>query len=168
MNLRKLVINSLFLAIGVILHQITPPLVNGMKPDFLLAMIFIIILLNDDYKTILITALAAGIFSAATTSFPGGQVPNIIDKFITCNVLYIILIPIRKIFHNQIKIILISSLGTILSGSVFLLSALLLVGLPAPFSILFFSIVLPATLINTVVTLFLYNTVVLAQKRMAS
>lgn len=168
MNLRKLVTNSLFLAIGVILHQITPPLVNGMKPDFLLAMIFIIILLNNDYKTILITALAAGIFSAATTSFPGGQVPNIIDKFVTCNILYIVLIPMKKISNNQIKIILISSLGTILSGSVFLLSALLLVGLPAPFSILFFSIVLPATLINTVVTSFLYNTVILAQKRIAN
>lgn len=168
MNLKKLVTNSLFLAIGVILHQITPPLVNGMKPDFLLAMIFIIILLNNDYKTILITALAAGIFSAATTSFPGGQVPNIIDKFVTCNILYIVLIPMKKISNNQIKIILISSLGTILSGSVFLLSALMLVGLPAPFSILFFSIVLPATLINTVVTSFLYNTVILAQKRMAS
>lgn len=168
MNLKKLVTNSLFLAIGVILHQITPPLVNGMKPDFLLAMIFIIILLNNDYKTILITALAAGIFSAATTSFPGGQVPNIIDKFVTCNILYIVLITMRKISNNQIKIILISSLGTILSGSVFLLSALLLVGLPAPFSILFFSIVLPATLINTVVTSFLYNTVILAQKRIAS
>lgn len=168
MNLKKLVTNSLFLAIGVILHQITPPLVNGMKPDFLLAMIFIIILLNNDYKTILITALAAGIFSAATTSFPGGQVPNIIDKFVTCNILYIVLIPMKKISNNQIKIILISSLGTILSGSVFLLSALLLVGLPAPFSILFFSIVLPATLINTVVTSFLYNTVILAQKRIAS
>ncbi|MDF2881512.1 MAG: transporter protein [Clostridiaceae bacterium] len=168
MNLRKLVTNSLFLAIGVILHQITPPLVNGMKPDFLLAMIFIIILLNNDYKTILITALAAGIFSAATTSFPGGQLPNIIDKFVTCNILYFVLIPMKKVLNNQFKIILISSLGTILSGSVFLLSALLLVGLPAPLSILFFSIVLPATLINTVVTSFLYNTIVLAQKRMAS
>ncbi len=165
MNLKKLVTNSLFLAIGVILHQITPPLVNGMKPDFLLAMIFIIILLNDDYKSILITALAAGIFSAATTGFPGGQLPNIIDKFVTCNILYILLIPVKKILNNQIKIILISSLGTILSGWVFLLSALLLVGLPAPFSILFFSIVLPAALINTVVTSFLYNTVILAQKR---
>ncbi len=34
MNLKKMIICSLLLAIGLLLHQISPPLLFGMKPDF--------------------------------------------------------------------------------------------------------------------------------------
>ena len=46
LNTKKMVINALLLAIGAILHQITPALGLPMQPDFALAMLFIIMIIN--------------------------------------------------------------------------------------------------------------------------
>ena len=74
LNTKKMVMNALLLAIGAILHQITPALGLPMQPDFALAMLFIIMIINDnDYKTSLICAIITGVFTALTTKFPGGQ-----------------------------------------------------------------------------------------------
>ncbi len=167
MNIKKLVINSLLLAIGAILSQITPPLVLGMKPDFSLALLFIIILLNNDYKTCICTGIVAGLLAALTTTFPGGQLPNIIDKIITTNVMFLFLMPIRNVLNNQTKILIVTAVGTIVSGTVFLTSAFFIVGLPASFRILFLSIVIPACVINTVVGSVLFNAINVALKRKA-
>lgn len=48
---------------------------------------------------------------------------------------------------------IIGLIGTAISGTVFLGSALFIVGLPAPFMVLFTSIVLPTSLTNMVITL---------------
>ena len=170
MNLRKLIMSSLLLAIGMVLHYIAPPILFGMKPDILLSMMFIAILLADgDYKITLIVGLAAGLLTAATTTFPGGQIPNIIDKLVTCNIVYLIIVASKKILNHQILMIIVSILGTILSGSIFLGSALVLVGLPggASFTALFLAVVIPATLVNTLACMFLYNAAYLANKRLA-
>lgn len=165
MNIKKIVINSLLLAIGAILHQITPPLVLGMKPDFYLALLFIIIILNnDDYKTCLCCGMVAGLLSAASTGFPGGQLPNIIDKFITTNVMFLILIPFRKMFNNQIKVVVVTAIGTIISGFVFLTSAAIIVGLPGSFRVLFLTIVIPACAVNTIASFVLFNAINIALK----
>ncbi|MGB4483023.1 MAG: tryptophan transporter, partial [bacterium] len=37
MKIKNMVITALLMAIGLVLHQIVPPIVGGMKPDFLLA-----------------------------------------------------------------------------------------------------------------------------------
>lgn len=165
MNSKKLVINSLLLAIGAILHQITPPIVLGIKPDFSLAMLFIIVLLNEDYKSCISAGIITGILSAATTAFPGGQLPNLIDKFITANAIFLILYPIRKTLNNQVKIVTTAIVGTLISGTVFLFSALIIVGLPASFKFLFLSVVLPSTVLNVVASVFLFNIVNIALKR---
>ena len=97
MNTRKLVLNAVLLSIGLVLHQIEPA-IFGVKPDMTLIMLFTIMIINkDDYKTCLICGIIAGIFAGMTTSFPGGQVPNIIDKFLTTNITYFIMIIIYKI-----------------------------------------------------------------------
>ena len=71
LNTKKMVINALLLAIGAILHQITPALGLPMQPDFALAMLFIIMIINNnDYKITLISAIITGIFTALTTKFP--------------------------------------------------------------------------------------------------
>lgn len=158
-NLKKAVINSLFLAIGLILHQIAPPLLFGMKPDLSLTMMFIIILLNDDYQSTLLSGIVCGILTALTTTFPGGQVPNIIDKIVTAHLIYLILLPIRNRVNNQIKTIIVSIIGTLISGTTFLGSAAFLVGLPDTFSALFIGIVLPATVVNTIVAPILFNAI---------
>lgn len=166
MNLRKLTTSSLLLAIGLILHQVAPPMLFGMKPDILLSMMFIAILLNKDYKMTLLIGLAAGVLTAATTTFPGGQIPNIVDKLITCNCVYL-MIKITDKFNNQVKMFIISIIGTLISGTVFLGTASLLFGLPgsASFSTLMLIVVVPATLVNTIACLVLYNAVDLALKR---
>ena len=98
MNTQKLVVNALLLAIGAMLHQLTPALGLPMQPDFALAMLFIIMILNkDDYKTSLVAGIITGIFTSMTTKFPGGQIPNVIDKIVTMNFAYSLIILIYKL-----------------------------------------------------------------------
>jgi hypothetical protein len=168
MNLKKLITNSLLLAIGAVLHQITPPIVLGMKPDFSLAMLFIIMILNEDYKSCISAGLIAGILAAATTGFPGGQIPNVIDKLITTNIIFLGLKPFRKVLNNQLKIIVTTAIGTVISGTAFLTLASIMVGLPTSFHVLFLSVVLPASLINTIAGSVLFNAINIALKRKAT
>lgn len=165
MKLKKFVMNSLLLAIGALLHQITPPLVLGMKPDFSLAMLFIVIFLNDDFKSCITAGLAIGIFSALTTGFPGGQLPNIIDKLVTTTVMFFIIKLAKNKIKEQIAMVIVMLLGTIISGIVFLSSAAFIAGLPGSFTVLLVSIVLPAALINTIAGMVLYNAVKISIKR---
>ena len=173
-NTKKMIINALLLAIGAILHQITPALGLPMQPDFALAMLFIIMIINNnDYKTSLIAAIITGIFTALTTKFPGGQLPNIIDNIFTVNLMYIILLSLNKIIKyiniNNIKekllVIISFPLGTLISGTTFLLSAQYIVGLPADFSILFVTVVIPALFINTIGGFILYEAISISLKR---
>jgi hypothetical protein len=167
MNLKKVILSSLLLAIGLVLHQLVPPILFGMKPDFLLSMMFIAIALSDDYKLTLLIGLAAGVLTAATTGFPGGQIPNIIDKLITCNVVYLLFRLGKDKINHQAKMFIISLIGTVISGTVFLGSALVLVGLPGPFLALMLGVVLPATVFNIFASMILYNASYLAMKRIS-
>lgn len=167
MKLKNLTITALLLAIGMMLHQFAPP-IFGMKPDFLLSMMFIAMFFNMDYKSSLIIGIASGVLTAATTTFPAGQLPNLIDKIITCQVIYLLIYLLAKPkfkINNTFKLTIISIIGTIISGTVFLGSANLLFSLPAPFKLLFITVVLPASLINTAATLTLFNIINIAAKR---
>lgn len=165
MNTKKMIINAILLAIGALLHQITPALGLPMQPDFALAMLIIIVLMNEDYKTALIAGIITGIFTALTTKFPGGQLPNIVDKLVTTNIVYFILLPLRDKVKPNIKMAIILLLGTLISGLTFLGSAAVIVGLPASFSALFVAVVLPATVINVIAGTILYNAINLALRR---
>lgn len=149
MKTNKIIITSLFLTIGLILHQITPGIFLGIKPDFLLVFMILSIILTKDFKITLITGIVAGVLCALTTSFPGGQLPNIIDKIITSVVVYFIYKGLNSNSNSPLKLTGIYFLGTILSGSIFLGSALVLFGLPVPFIILFVSVVLPTSVLNS-------------------
>ena len=175
LNTKKMVINALLLAIGAILHQITPALGLPMQPDFALAMLFIIMIINNnDYKITLISAIITGIFTALTTKFPGGQLPNIIDKLVTSNFMFLVItlnnimcdfIKITNKLQSNILVLLTFPIGTLVSGVTFLISAQLIVGLPANFSMLFITIVIPAVLINTIGGFILYHVISLSLKR---
>ena len=173
-NTQKMVINALLLAIGAILHQVTPALGLPMQPDFALSMLFVIMIINNnDYKTNIIAAIITGVFTALTTKFPGGQLPNIIDKLVTVNIMYLLLLFLNKILDliklNNLKenllVLITFPLGTLISGSTFLLSAKYISGLPADFSILFITVVIPALLINTIGGFIIYQTITLSLKR---
>lgn len=172
MNTKKLTLNALLLAIGALLHQVTPALGLPMQPDFSLIMLFVIILLNSkDYKTCLTAALLTGIFSAMTTKFPGGQLPNIIDKAITGNLAFALVYIVNEFIiadykkYKNIILYILFPLGTLASGTIFLVSALIIVGLPASFTALFLTVVIPATIINLAAGIFIYKVVLLALKR---
>lgn len=168
-NTRKLALNSILLAMGLLLHQITPALGLPMQPDMALIMLFTIMILNkEDYKTCLVAGIVTGIFTALTTKFPAGQVPNMIDKVITVNSIYMLMyilykLPIIKNLKNKKQDLIMASvmlpIGTLLSGCTFLLSAQILVGLPGSFEALFLIAVAPAILINLLVGLFLFKIV---------
>src|SRR6056297_678882 len=116
MRIKDLVQAALLVAIGFILHAVCPPLVLGMKPDFSLAMMFIILMIKRDMKLGFIVALATGIFTALTTGFPGGQVANIIDKIITFSIISVLIPPVMKLVNKKISAGIITAIGTLISG----------------------------------------------------
>ena len=167
-NTKLITINALLLAIGVILHQITPILGLPMQPDFALTMLFIIIILNDNFKITMVSGTLMGIFTAMTTKFPGGQLPNVVDKIFTALIVFLFIALIKKSNilgrlsvekRNNILMAIILPLGTLVSGILFLGSAQIIVGLPASFSILFLTVVVPSVALNTVIGLVLYRIV---------
>lgn len=176
-NTKKLVMNALLIGIGAILAQITPALGLPMQPDFALAMLFIVIILNDgEYKTTLVAGLLTGIFTALTTKFPGGQIPNMLDKIITLHVVYLMVFIINKTgilakFEDSkkriIQGIIILPIGTLVSGTTFLVSAFYIVGLPAPFIALFTTVVIPAIIINLIVGTMLFKIVEKSLRKVA-
>lgn len=158
MKTNKIIITSLLLTIGLILHQITPGIFLGIKPDFLLVFMILAIILTKDFKNTFITAVVAGVLCALSTTFPGGQLPNIIDKIITSIIIYALT---KKTNSNSpLKLSAIYFLGTIISGSIFLGSALVIFGLPAPFLILFVSVILPTSVINSLMGFSLHKLII--------
>lgn len=175
-NTRKMVLNALLLGIGLVLHQIEPT-IFGIKPDMTLIMLFTIMILNkDDYKTCLVCGIIAGIFAGITTSFPGGQVPNVIDKFITTNITFVLMmimykIPFMKKLSEKKQDFITSSvlmvIGTAISGFTFLTACQILVGLPGNFSILFAAVVVPAMAINFVVGVLVFKIINVTMKKVS-
>jgi len=159
MKLRKNILTTLLLAIGFILHQITPGILGGMKFDFLLIFMIVSLLLNPKFENVMFTGLLAGLLSAMTTSFPGGQLPNIIDKMVACLILFVIIKFFYQFKNNSIVVGVIGGIGTFISGTVFLGSARLMVGLPVPMNVLMRAVVLPTTLINGIGIVFIYGLV---------
>lgn len=147
---------SLLIGIGAALHFIIPGFFLGMKPDMMLLMMFLAIVLFPGKRNVLTVALAAGAISALTTTFPGGQIPNIIDKLVTAFLFYLLFIGIRRFSTSVISVSILTALGTIISGAVFLGSAYYIVSLPGPFVALFGAVVLPAVLLNTVAIIIIY------------
>jgi hypothetical protein len=159
MKLKNMVLTALLMAMGLVLHQIVPPIVGGMKPDFLLAMLFMALYIDNSPKNALVAGLLAGIFSALTTGFPGGQIANMCDKMVTAFVV-MAMIKATARMNRHISVPIVAFIGTIISGIVFLTTALMVVGsLPMAFPVLFTTIVLSAAAVNTVTTYIVYNVV---------
>ena len=166
MKTKQLVTNSLLLAVGFLLHYVTPAIGLPMQIDFSLITLILVINLNkNSFSTCLASGVATGIFSGITSKFPLGLVPNIIDKIVTTLVVYFLIKLLDKTsLQSKIKTAVAYAAGTLVSGITFLASALLLVGLPAPFSLLFVTVVIPATIVNTIAG-FIINTICIKYRR---
>ncbi|WP_374721648.1 tryptophan transporter [Peribacillus tepidiphilus] len=156
MNTKTLVSLSLLVGIGAALHTVVPGIFLGMKPDMMLTMMFLGIILFPEKKSVLLLGIVTGLISALTTTFPGGFVPNIIDKFVTAFLFFVLLTFIKKFHHSIVSVSALTAIGTIISGIVFLGSAYLIVGLPGPFLSLFAAVVLPAAAVNTIAMVVVY------------
>lgn len=160
MNTRVLVILSLLVGIGAVLHAIAPPILFGMRPDMLLAMMFLGIMFFPKPKYVVLLAIVTGIMSALTTTVPGGQLANVIDKPITAFLFMGLFLLIKNKVNGNISAPVLTAIGTAISGSVFLLTALYIVGLmEGAFFPMFAAIVLPAAAVNTIVMVIIYPVV---------
>lgn len=164
MKTKNMIITSILITVGLILHTVVPPVFGGIKPDFLLSFMFLAILLNPQKHNAVSAGVLAGIMSALTTGFPGGQIPNMIDKVITSVVIYYFISIGAGFREKNIFLLGIGFLGTLFSGMIFLSAASFIVGLPASFSFLFVVAVLPTAFLNSV-TLFVMNRVCLSTKQ---
>ncbi|GAB6108425.1 tryptophan transporter [Fusibacter bizertensis] len=161
MKIKNMILTSVLLAMGFVLHAIVPGFF-GMKFDLLLTFMFIAIMINPTIKNTLLAGLLSGILTAMTTTFPGGQLPNMIDKIVTAFVVLALIKILAQIKVDSLKSGIIGFIGTATSGLVFLTSALLIVGLPAPLGILITTIVVPTAIANTIITVIVYKTAIMA------
>ncbi|SDC44141.1 Tryptophan transporter TrpP [Pelagirhabdus alkalitolerans] len=157
MRTKDLVLLALFMGIGAVLHIIAPPILFGMKPDIMLPMMFLGILLFPHVKYVLVLSLATGVISALTTAAPGGQVSNLIEKPITAFIFFALLLIIPKQVNQKVLAPILVAIGTFVSGTIFLTLALYVIGLmEGAFTVMVAGVVLPAVLFNVVFTIVLY------------
>ena len=151
MNVKKMTYAALLIALGYILHQLVPgvPFLGGMKMDFLLVMMFLSLLLMDTYKEAVAVSLVCGIITAMTTTFPGGQIANLVDKAITGTLLFSVHKNFSHLMKPKNEILLGTLFGTLISGFIFLAVGLYVSGAPISFSALYMGIVLPTSVLNT-------------------
>ncbi|GGN60635.1 MULTISPECIES: tryptophan transporter [Oceanobacillus] len=157
MKVKVLVILSLLVGIGAVLHAIIPPLFFGVKPDMLLSMMFLGIFLFPKPKYVLVLSLATGIMSALTTGAPGGQIANVIDKPITAFLVLAIFLALKGRLNENITAPALAGIGTLISGSIFITVISLIAGIPEGGLIsLFLLVVLPAMAVNAVIMVVVY------------
>ena len=155
MKTKNITISAIFMALGLVMHFMVPPIFGGVKPDFLLSMMFMCLIITDDIKEAILVGLCGGVMSALTTSFPGGQIPNMAEKILTTLFCYYLLKALGKDLTTP-KIIVLFALGTLVSGLVFLLLALFITDQMA----IFFpslSVVLLAMVVNSIFGVVLMN-----------
>lgn len=147
---------SLLVGVGAVLYIIIPGFNGGMKPDFMLTMMFIGILLFPEIKNVFLLGLSTGIISGLFSTFPGGFVPNIIDKLITALVFFGLVILLKKLANKLATAIVLTCIGTLVSGTVFLSTAIFIFNAGAVFTELFVIVVLPAVFINGIAFFIIY------------
>lgn len=165
MNTKNLMLMALLVSVGAALYLVIPGYGEGMKPDFMLTMMFIGIFLFPDVKSVFLLGATTGVISGIFTQFPGGFIPNIIDKFITAFVFFAVIILLRKAANHLIVSTIIACCGTLLSGTIFLSVAIFVMGAKVPFGLLFVTVVLPTVAMNGIVFFIIYPIIKTLLKR---
>ncbi|MEN2767714.1 tryptophan transporter [Ornithinibacillus xuwenensis] len=159
MNTRVLVILSLLVGIGAALHFVMPS-IYGVTPDMMLAMMFLGIMLFPKFQYVVVLAITTGVLSALTTQAPGGQIANMVEKPITAIVFFALFLLIKDRANIRFSAPILTAIGTLISGSIFLGLALYVIGLmEGAFLLAFATAVLPAAGLNTVLMIIIYPVV---------
>ncbi|MFC4411540.1 tryptophan transporter [Chungangia koreensis] len=156
MNTKNLVLMALLVGVGAALYVAIPGYNGGMKPDFMLTMMFVGILLFPDKKSVFLLAVSTGVISGLFSTFPSGFIPNIVDKFVTAYAFYGLLLVLKSLSKKLPVAAVLAAIGTLISGTVFLSVAIFLIGVDMPFLLLFTTVVLPAVAINVVAFVIIY------------
>ena len=153
MTLKTMTKSAILLAFGLILHAIIPAFFGFMKPDFMLAMMFISIFSSNKIEDSIGIGILAGLLTGLTSVMPGGLIANLIDKIITSQIIY-------ALKDKNLNNILLSIVGTIISGLIFLSISSLIVKIPAAvFTKLIFVHVIPSAFINALFVKLIMNRV---------
>lgn len=165
MNTKNLVLMALLVSVGATLYVVIPGINGGMKPDFMLTMMFVGILLFPNVKSTFLLAITTGVLSGLFSTFPGGFFPNIIDKFMTAFVFLALVMVLKKFITKMPVLIGLCAAGTLLSGTIFLSAAIFIIGANIPFSLLVVTVVLPAVVMNALAFALIYPIVTTLVKR---
>lgn len=166
MNTKNLVLMSLLVGVGAALYLVIPGFgVSGMKPDFMLTMLFIGILLFPKASHVFLLAITTGVISGLFSTFPAGFIPNVVDKFITAFVFFAVVVALKH-YTNKISVtVTLAGIGTLLSGFIFLSVAIFVLGVNTPFGVSFVGVVLPTVVLNSVAFFFIFPIVTKLVKR---
>lgn len=163
MKTKNYIITALMLAIGFIMHSIIPSIAT-MKFDLLLIFMILSLIICPDIKNAVCAGFGSGIITALTTTFPGGQIPNFVDKIVTALIIYTLIKYSENIKNETLKSSLLIGIGTFISGTVFLGLAYTMYGLPVGFMVLMMSVVIPTCIANILIGGFVYKAIVIATK----
>jgi|SRR5690625_4034701 len=168
MNTRVLIILSLLVGIGAVLHTVAPP-IFGMTPDMLLAMMFLGILLFPRIQYVILLGAVTAFIAALTTTFPMGEIASIIEKPLAALIFFALFLLIKNIVDIKISAPVLTAIGTIISGFIFLSVGLYVLGaaeqIPTGFFGLVGTVVLPTTLMNTIIMVIIFPVVQAILKR---
>lgn len=166
MNIRALIILSLLVGIGTVLHQVVPPIM-GMTPDLLLAMMFLGILLFPRLQYVVLLSAVTAFLAALTTKFPMGEIASIIEKPFAAFSFFGLYLLVRHLLNSKVTSLVLTAIGTLISGTIFLTVALVIlkVDVTGGFLALLGTVVLPTTLINTIIMAIVYPIVETIMKR---
>ncbi|MFC6039342.1 tryptophan transporter [Paenisporosarcina macmurdoensis] len=165
MNTKNLVLMSLLVSIGAALYLVIPGFNGGMKPDFMLTMMFIGILLFPKASHVFLLAITTGVISGLFSTFPAGFIPNVVDKFITAFVFFAVVVALKHLTTKLPVAVVLTAIGTLFSGVIFLSVAIFVLGVDLPFGGLVIGVVLPTVALNSIAFFFIFPIVTQLVKR---
>ena len=165
MNTKNLVLMSLLVSVGAALYLVIPGFNGGMKPDFMLTMMFIGILLFPKASHVFLLAITTGVISGLFSTFPAGFIPNVVDKFITAFVFFAVVVALKHLTTKLPVAVALTAIGTLFSGVIFLSVAIFVLGVDLPFGGLVIGVVLPTVALNSIAFFFIFPIVTQLVKR---
>ncbi len=165
MNTKNLVLMSLLVSIGAALYLVIPGFNGGMKPDFMLTMMFIGILLFPKASHVFLLAITTGVISGLFSTFPAGFIPNVVDKFITAFAFFAVVVALKHLTTKLPVAVALTAIGTLFSGVIFLSVAIFVLGVDLPFGGLVIGVVLPTVALNSIAFFFIFPIVTQLVKR---
>ena len=160
------------LVAGALYHLVFPgiPIAGGMKPDVSLAILFILIILKKDFRLIILSAIILGVMTTMTSSLVDGAWINLVEKILTATLVYYFAKFINSKYNleDTYPVLLISSLGAVISAFIFIIMTYIFGVMPGPIPVLLQKIIIPSAILNIGATYVLYVSFDYAYKAMES